>query len=43
LLFASVVYDPAIHLTSQEYEKDFGKAIDVQKIVEESELFIVAR
>lgn len=43
MFLACVLYDPVIHLTDKEYEKKYGEAIKVQKIVEEPELYIVAR
>ena len=43
MFLACVLYDPAIHLTDKEYEEKYGEAIEVQKIVEEPEIYIVAR
>lgn len=43
IFLACVLYDPASHLTDKEYEKKYGKPIEVQKIVEEPELYIFAR
>ena len=39
-----ILYDPAIHLTNEEYrEKKTGKTVNIQAIVEKPELYIVAR
>lgn len=43
MFLACVLYDPAIHLTDKEYEEKYGEAIEVQKVVEVPELYIVAR
>ena len=44
MFLACVLYDPAIHLTAdKEHQEKYGEAIDVQKVVEEPELYIVAR
>lgn len=43
MFLACVLYDPAIHLTDKEHEEKYGEAIEVQKIIEEPELYIVAR
>ena len=37
------LYDPAIHLTDEEYKIKTGKSVNVQSIIEKPELYIVAR
>ena len=37
------LYNPAIHLTDEEYKIKTGKSVNVQSIIEKPELYIVAR
>ena len=37
------LFDPAIHLTNEEYKAKTGKTVNVQEIIEKPELYIVAR
>jgi len=43
LFLATVAYDPAFHLTSQEYKEKTGKDIDIQEEVESPQVYIIAR
>lgn len=43
LFLVGVMYDPAIHLTDKEFKENCGKEVEVQKIIEKPELYIVAR
>ena len=43
LCLVSVLYDPAVHLTNEEYKAKTGKTISVQKIVEKPHLHFIAR
>ena len=42
LCLVSVLYDPAVHLTNEEYSSKTGKKISVQKIVEKLHLHFIA-
>ena len=37
------LFDPAVHLTNEEYKSKTGKTVNVQEIIEKPELYIVAR
>ena len=39
----NALYDPAIHLTDREYKEITGDNVCVQSIIEEPEIYIVAR
>ena len=43
LCLVSVLYDPAVHLTDEEYSSKMGKTVSVQKIVEKPHLHFIAR
>ena len=43
LFMVSCLYDPAIHLTNEEYRLKTGEEIDVQSQVERPEIYIVGR
>ena len=43
LFMVSCLYDPAIHLTNQEYKLKTGEEVDVQSQVEKPEIYIVGR
>ena len=43
LFMVSCLYDPAIHLTNEEYKLKTGEEIDVQSQVERPEIYIVGR
>ena len=43
LFLVGIMYDPAIHLTNKEFKENCGKEVEVQKIIEKPELYIVAR
>lgn len=43
LCLVSVLYDPAVHLTNEEYSSKMGKTVSVQKIVEKPHLHFIAR
>ncbi|KAK3696832.1 hypothetical protein QZH41_002382 [Actinostola sp. cb2023] len=43
LFLATVAYDPAFDLTSQEYKEKTGKDIDIQEEVESPQVYIIAR
>jgi hypothetical protein len=43
LCLVSVLYDPAVHLTNEEYNAKTGKTVSVQKIVEKPHLHLIAR
>ena len=38
----SVLYDPAFHLTTEEYKAKTGK-IDIQEAVEQHQIYIIVR
>ena len=37
------LYDPAIHLTDKEHKIKTGKSVNIQSIIEKSELYIDSR
>jgi hypothetical protein len=43
LVLLVVLYDPAVHLTNDEYNSKTGKTVSVQKIVEKPHLHFIAR
>ena len=43
LFCVNIIYDPAVFYTSDEYEKKFNFKVDIQKIIEAPELYIIGR
>ena len=43
LFLVGAMYDPAIHLTDKQFKEKCGEEVEVQKITEKAELYIVAR
>jgi len=43
LFMVSILYDPAFHLTSEEYKFKTGKLVDIQEEVESPQVYIIAR
>ena len=39
----NILYDPAIHLSNEEYFAKYGKVVDVQTEIERPDLYLVAR
>ena len=43
MFMISVLYDPAFHITTEEYKEKTGKNIDIQEAVEQPQVYIIAR
>ena len=39
----TVPYDPAFHLTTEEYKERTGREVDIQAAVEQPQVYIIAR
>ena len=43
LFMCTVLYDPAFHLTTEEYKERTGREVDIQAAVEQPQVYIIAR
>ena len=43
MVTVNIIYDTAIHLTDREYEQVHGRETNVQSVIEQPELYILAR
>ena len=43
IMMVNVLYDPAVHLTDNEYKEKYGQALNVQAEIERPELYIIGR
>ena len=43
IMMVNVLYDPAVHLTDNEYKEKYGQTLNVQAEIERPELYIIGR